>query len=445
MSIPSIYVIGPEGGPYKVGRTMDVVQRLETLQVGNPRKLILHHWAEHPAAEVVERRCHRILKPKRLAGEWFDAALAEVLDAVHRALSSGPIGPAAIPDKVSEPPTIRAPIVDDRSRQTAALAPVAWQPTAPMTPARTAPSPEDIWGACAPATWRVYQSDWRAWRSWCFQFEKSPLPADPSDVAQFCHDRARAGRRHSTICRAVAAIAKVHEASGCHFEREAPALTVALSAIGRRIGIAKHGKAPLLTADVLRLASTCDATPLGVRDRAMLLLVFAAGIRRGEAVALDLQDIEWRRDGAVLLLRRSKTDQAGAGRIVPVRYGDHEKSCPLRALKAWVQLLSADLPEAVTTGPLFRAIVGKGHVSDRRVTGQMVWEAVKRRCRAAGLDPTAFGAHSLRSGHATQADENGADPNETRQQLGHKRLETTLGYVKAPAALRRSTSAKLGL
>lgn len=304
------------------------------------------------------------------------------------------------------------------------------------------PFSADVWDGCAAETRRTYASAWRGWIAHCARSGVRPLPADTADVAEFCRALERAGRKHATIAKHVAAIAWIHEGYGLRFDTHA--LKAVLRAIAQRIGTAKQGKAPLLTADVVKLVATCEASPLGVRDRALLLLVYASGVRRSNAVALNLADIEWRRDGALLMLRRSKTDQQGAGLQVPVRYGDHERSCPLRALKAWVQQLSAGTVEAVTTGPVFRPIRGR-HILARRLTGQMVWETVKRRCKAAGLDPAPFGAHSLRSGHATQADENGAQLADTQKQLGHKKIDTTAVYVKPTDSLRRSTSGKLGL
>jgi site-specific recombinase XerD len=329
--------------------------------------------------------------------------------------------------------------VDGSPALSLALPPVAADPIAPVG----RPFSADVWDGCAAETRRTYLSAWRCWLEHCAVAGLQPLPAFVDQVAEFCRTLERAGRKHATITKYVAAIAWVHAGFGLRFDTRA--VKPVLRAIAQRIGTAKRGKAPLLTGDVMRLVATCDGeTALGLRDRAVILLVYAGGVRRSEAVGLNLDDIEWRRDGAILTLRRSKTDQEGRGRIVPVRYGAKEASCPLRALKAWVQRLSASTLEAVTTGPVFRPIQGR-HILARPLTGQMIWETVKRRCKAAGLDPELFGAHSLRSGHATQAAENGAELDQTSRQLGHKKLDTTAAYVRPTDSLRRSTSGKLGL
>jgi integrase len=67
-------------------------------------------------------------------------------------------------------------------------------------------------------------------------------------------------------------------------------------------------------------------------DRALLLLGFAGALRRSELVALDVADLESDADGVRIIIRRSKTDQEGAGDFVPIPNGT--KLRPLAALLA---------------------------------------------------------------------------------------------------------------
>lgn len=53
-----------------------------------------------------------------------------------------------------------------------------------------------------------------------------------------------------------------------------------------------------------------------------------------ELVGLDLADVEFNRDGVVVSVRRSKTDQEGQGRRVGIPYGSHPQTCPVRAAQA---------------------------------------------------------------------------------------------------------------
>jgi integrase len=66
----------------------------------------------------------------------------------------------------------------------------------------------------------------------------------------------------------------------------------------------------------------------------MLLLGFAGGFRRSEIVGLAVEDVDFRAEGAVITLRRSKTDQEGAGRQIGIPFGSDPATCPVRALRA---------------------------------------------------------------------------------------------------------------
>src|SRR5262245_6231937 len=90
------------------------------------------------------------------------------------------------------------------------------------------------------------------------------------------------------------------------------------------------------------LAATPDSRR-GRRNRALLLLGFAGAFRRSELVALNVEDLEFQRNGVVVTLRRSKTDQEGESRRIGVPYGSIELTCPVRALQAWLECYPADL------------------------------------------------------------------------------------------------------
>jgi Phage integrase family len=97
----------------------------------------------------------------------------------------------------------------------------------------------------------------------------------------------------------------------------------------------------------------------------------------------------------VLTIRRSKTDRDGAGATVAVSLGEEEATCPVRALRRWLETA------AVSEGRVFRRIDRHGHpgptLSDRALA-----EIVAARAAAAGLEGD-FAGHSLRAGFATAA------------------------------------------
>jgi site-specific recombinase XerD len=299
------------------------------------------------------------------------------------------------------------------------------------------PRAEDVAGAFARNTRAAYRADWRRWEAFAAGAGRAAMPAEPELVRDFLVAEAGAGRKFSVLRRRLAAIATLHRLKEAPFERDAPVIAFAMRRLARELGTATVGRAELMTADVVAMLRAVPASLQGVRDRAILLLTFAAGMRRSELVALDLPDIEWRRDGIVLRIGRSKTDQEGAGQTVDVEYGRRERTCAVRALKQWLEAAK------IADGPIFRPVRGNA-VLPRRLSDEIVYFTVKRYAVAAGLDPARLGAHSLRVGHVTQALANGADAVQAKEQLRHRSLDTTLGYNRR-RPFKGGTSGKLGL
>jgi site-specific recombinase XerD len=292
-------------------------------------------------------------------------------------------------------------------------------------------------GAYAFNTLRAYRANWRDWAAWCERHRKSPLPADIRALRDYLVDLA-AGRKVSTLRQRLAAIVRAHRLAGAPFDTKDPILVNVMRRLSREKGTAPEGRQALGTAELLEMVRGCDRDLRGLRDRALLLLGFASGLRRSELVDLYVKDLDWRRDGLILTVRRSKTDQAGRGQTVAVLYGRRESSCPVRATKRWIA--AAQLGD----GPLFRPIKC-GTAQPRRMSDRMVALIVKGAAERAGIDPTRLAGHSLRSGHATESASRGADLSQVRDQLRHRRLETTAGYIKARGLTRNNSSGKLGL
>ncbi len=153
----------------------------------------------------------------------------------------------------------------------------------------------------------------------------------------------------------------------------------------------------------------------GLRDRALLELLYASGLRISEALGLDLEDLSF--DGGFVRVI-GKGDKE---RLVPV--GD----IALDALTAWINgprvtLLALHHVEPVRGGPVF--------VGDRggRWARQQAWGAVKRAAAAAGL-PDRVSPHTLRHSFATHLLEGGADLRIVQELLGHASISTTQLYT----------------
>jgi integrase len=161
-------------------------------------------------------------------------------------------------------------------------------------------------------------------------------------------------------------------------------------------------KAPAVTAELRAMVAALPGDLRGARDRALLLVGFAAALRRSELVALDRCDVAETAEGLVVTLRRSKTDQEGQSRKIGVPYGSNPATCPVRALRAWTEIAG------VVDGPLFVTVDRSGRPGTARASDRAVARAVQRAAQGAGLDRARYAGHSLRAGLATSAAAAGA-------------------------------------
>ena len=107
--------------------------------------------------------------------------------------------------------------------------------------------------------------------------------------------------------------------------------------IRRAHGAAQHQAKPLLREDLFVVLGAMGDRPKDLRDRALLLIGFAGGLRRSELVAINFIDVERVRAGIILTIRRSKTDQDGVGRKMGIPFG-RTIHCPVRALENWLNI-----------------------------------------------------------------------------------------------------------
>lgn len=121
----------------------------------------------------------------------------------------------------------------------------------------------------------------------------------------------------------------------------------ALQGLRRKYGAAQKQAKALTREDLLAILEHLDDGMKDARDRALLLLGFAGGFRRSELVGLDVADIEQVRQGVIITLRHSKTDQEGAGRKIGIPHG-RTRHCPVAAVTDWLTR------SGITEGAIFR-------------------------------------------------------------------------------------------
>ena len=290
----------------------------------------------------------------------------------------------------------------------------------------------------AESTLRGYRADWRHFCGWCQAHGTTVLPATPESVAAYiaeCAEHLKVG----SIQRRLNAIAEAHKATGLESPTTAGMVRNTLKGIRRTIGTAAKPKAAALTDDIRTMVDAADAGLIGARDRALILLGFAGAFRRSELVALDIEDCSFGNDGLTVTLRRSKTDQDGAGRKIGIPYGSNPETCPVRTIQAWIELAG------IGPGPLFRSVSRHGQVQARRLAGIDVARVIKKLAQRAGLDATAYAGHSLRAGHATSAAIAGASEQSIMRQTGHKSVQMVRRYIRDGSLFRENSAGRLGL
>jgi integrase len=287
-------------------------------------------------------------------------------------------------------------------------------------------------------TSRAYESDLRAFCSWCKDRELTCLPASPETVSLFatwCADRFKP----ATIERRLASIAVAHSTAGYESPTSHGVVRAVLRGIRRSKGTAQVRKRALLVDDLRELV-LCVAPGLkGTRDRALLLVGFASALRRSELVGLDAQDVRFEREGVILTIRKSKTDQEQHGAEVAVLYGSDPKTCPVRALQAWLD------ESGITEGPLFRGMDRHHNIRKTRLTERIVAAIVKHHAERAGFDPALYGGHSLRSGFATSAARAGKSEASIMRQTRHKSVTVARRYIREGTRWDDHAGAGIGL
>ncbi|KZC16862.1 site-specific tyrosine recombinase XerD [Rhodanobacter sp. FW510-R12] len=159
------------------------------------------------------------------------------------------------------------------------------------------------------------------------------------------------------------------------------------------------------------LLTAPDATTLGLRDRAMLELMYASGLRVSELVELPLAALNPRQ--GVLRV----TGKGGKDRLVPV--GEEA----LARLGAYLADARPVLAKGRQPAALFLSKRGEG------MTRQMFWTLVKRYALKVGINPKRISPHVLRHSFATHLLNHGADLRALQMLLGHSSLSTTQIYT----------------
>lgn len=289
--------------------------------------------------------------------------------------------------------------------------------------------------ALSPGTRRTYAHVWRDFETYCLLRNVASLPAEPTTVTAFLawlassavNRKGGTGQKYATVSKALAAVTTVHRLKGFPGPGKHELVKRELEGIARAFG-KRQDPVDALTADECRqMLASCTDSIEGDRNRVILLMGFCGAFRRSELVGLDVGDLDFRPEGLVVHLRKSKTDQQGAGVDVAVRSHPDKDLCVVVALRRYLDNAS------VQTGPVFLSVTRKGKLTTKRMCGQAVWRVVHDTAQACGLSGR-LGAHSMRAGFVTEAAKARKPLHAIMKKTRHKRVDTVMRYVRTVEA-----------
>ncbi|SMX51059.1 tyrosine-type recombinase/integrase [Actibacterium lipolyticum] len=301
---------------------------------------------------------------------------------------------------------------------------------------------------------KAYKKDWAHFASWCRRRGANALPPSPELIGLYIANCAApadgsAALSVATIERRLSGLSWHYQQRGFTLNRKDRHIATILAGIRR-----KHARPPLqkeavMTEDILAMVATLTFDLRGLRDRAILLVGYAGGLRRSEIVSLDHgrddtpESGGWMaiEDNGALLTLRGKT----GWREVEIGRGSSDQSCPVRALEQWLHFSKIDF------GPIFRRTSRDNkHVLDARLSDKHVARLIKQTVLDAGLRPdlpekerlALYSGHSLRAGLASSAE---VDERYVQKQLGHASAEMTRKYQRRRDKFRVNLTKAAGL
>ena len=314
--------------------------------------------------------------------------------------------------------------------------------------------------AASENTLKAYAADWKHFARWCRlkgwydQCGADPLPPSPEMIGLYLADLAAPSGPSpalsvTTIERRLSGLAWHYQQRDFTLDRKNRHIATVLAGIKRKHARPPVQKEAILPEDILAMVATLGFDLRGLRDRAILLLGYAGGLRRSEIVSLDHGKddtpysggwIEILDEGALLTLN-AKT----GWREVEIGRGSSSQTCPVHALEQWLHFAKIDF------GPVFvRATRDGKNALKARLSDKHVARLIKQTVLDAGLRSelpekerlALFSGHSLRAGLASSAD---VDERFVQKHLGHASAEMTRRYQRRRDRFRVNLTKAAGL
>lgn len=301
---------------------------------------------------------------------------------------------------------------------------------------------------------KAYAADWKHFGRWCRIKGSDLLPPSPEMIGLYLADLAAPVGKTPTITvttieRRLSGLAWHYQKRGFPLDRKNRHIATVLAGIKRKHARPPVRKEAILRDDILAMVATLPFDLRGLRDRAILLIGYAGGLRRSEIVSLDVHKDDtpdsggWIEilDGGTLLTLNAKT----GWREVEIGRGSNDQTCPVHALEQWLHFAKIDFGPAFARTSRDGTKALEARLSDRhvaRLIKQTVLDAGIRSDLADKERLALFSGHSLRAGLASSAQ---VDERYVQKHLGHASAEMTRRYQRRRDRFRVNLTKAAGL
>ena len=272
-------------------------------------------------------------------------------------------------------------------------------------------------GAFAPNTLRAYKADFKHLLCWCDEQRLDVTKLNGKDFASYLARYADT-LSTSTIRRRLASISTILDLSGWTNPTNTPDAILTMKRIQRLKGSWQKQASPLTQSVLTELLEVCDDGVAGQRNKVLLHLGYETMRRRSELCSFRFDDLVLHPSGKVAIrLNYSKTDQFGAGKLLPISKGLHE--------------LINDWKQVAIDGHILRGIKPNGALT-RKLSPGSVNIILRKLQSAAGLNiEPALSGHSFRVGKALDLLEAGESLPKIMLRGGWKTESTVIRYLRA--------------
>lgn len=273
-------------------------------------------------------------------------------------------------------------------------------------------------GAFSENTLRAYRSDFQQYKAWCANKKQPSLPATADLIAQYV-DFMAIENKSATIRRRINSLGTIFRLSKNPDPTKEPEVVLALKRMHRKIGRHQEQATPL-TRDILdQLLKQCGSDAKGHRDRVLLLLGYETMRRRSELCNFAFEDLtRVPGRGEAIRLVRSKTDQEGASKLIPISASLHS------LIIEWQDRYQLE-------GVILRSVDRHGNVGDKLNSGSI--GAILNRLQAS-LGSEAkncrFSGHSFRVGAAIDLLEAGVSLETIMLKGGWRSQDNAMNYLR---------------